>query len=247
VAAPNNLLADDTIHALSSGATPAAIAVVRISGPAAGRILSDLAGKLPEPRRASLRTLHDAQREVLDHALVLWFPGPATATGEDLAELHLHGGRAVIDAVEAALADGGSRHAEPGEFTRRALLNGRLDLNEVEGLADLLAAETDYQRREALRRTEGVLGRQLETWSRKLLAIAARYEAAIDYDGEIDLEDGAELKASVFELVDTIDAALSRVSAERLRDGLRVAITGSVNAGKSSLFNAMVGNDAAIV
>jgi tRNA modification GTPase len=255
VAAPNNAAPSappdtitDTIHALSSGRPPAAIAVVRLSGPAAGAILGGLAGGLPAPRRAGLRSLRDRHGDLLDHALVLWFPGPTTATGEDLAELHLHGGRAVIEAVLAALADAGSRLAEPGEFTRRALLNDRLDLGEVEGLADLLAAETEYQRREALRRADGALGRRLAGWSGDLLAIAARIEAAIDYDGEAeDITGDAPIGAAIDTLVADIDAALSRVPAERLRDGLRIVIVGPPNAGKSSLFNAIVGRDAAIV
>ena len=159
--------ADSTIYALSSGAPPAAIAIVRISGPDAGATLAALAGSCPSPRTASLRRLRDQRGEQLDHALLLWMPGPRTATGEDLAELHLHGGRAVVAAVFAALAQRGLRQAEPGEFTRRALFNGRLDLSAVEGLADLLAAETESQRREAMRRADGLLGRKLDGWMRR--------------------------------------------------------------------------------
>ena len=252
MAAPSNAASPalpDTIHALSSGQPPAAIAIVRLSGAGASAILAGLAGSLPAARRASLRSLRDQSGDLLDRALVLWFPGPATATGEDLVELHLHGGRAVVEAVLVALATAGSRLAEPGEFTRRALLNGRLDLGEVEGLADLLAAETEYQRREALRRTDGALGRRLAGWSEHLLAIAARIEARIDYDGEADVADneGSPIDEIIRFLGSDIDEALSRIPAERLRDGLRVAIVGPPNAGKSSLFNAIVGRDAAIV
>jgi tRNA modification GTPase len=184
----------------------------------------------------------------LDHALLLWFPGPATATGEDLAELHLHGGRAVVAATLAALSAIGLRLAEPGEFTRRALLNGRLDLSAVEGLADLLAAETDSQRKEALRRADGLLARKLEGWAKRLIAVAARIEAAIDYDGEVEVEtEQATTSADLDDILSEVDAALAVPPAERLRDGLRVAIIGPPNVGKSTLFNALVGRDAAIV
>jgi tRNA modification GTPase len=184
----------------------------------------------------------------LDHALLLWFPGPATATGEDLAELHLHGGRAVVAATLAALSAAGLRLAEPGEFTRRALLNGRLDLSAVEGLADLLAAETDSQRKEALRRADGLLARKLEGWAKRLIAIAARIEAAIDYDGEMEVEAGqGSTLTDLHDVLGEVDGALAVPPAERLRDGLRVAIIGPPNAGKSTLFNALVGRDAAIV
>ncbi len=244
---PNNASAfRDTIYALSSGPPPAAIAIIRISGPAAGEALDALVGSRPAPRQASLRHLRDSKGEPLDHALILWFPGSTTATGEDLAELHLHGGRAVVDAVQAALAYQGLRLAEPGEFTRRALLNGRLDLSAVEGLADLLAAETESQRKEALRRADGMLARKLEGWGDRLLAIAARIEAEIDYDGEVDIDEDATA-AAIRALRAEIEAALAVPPAERLRDGLRVAIIGPPNAGKSTLFNALVGRDAAIV
>lgn len=244
---PSNACAfRDTIYALSSGPPPAAIAIIRVSGPAAGETLEALAGPRPAPRQASLRHLRDGAGEPLDRALILWFPGPATATGEDLAELHLHGGRAVVDAVQAALARWGLRQAEPGEFTRRALFNGRLDLTAVEGLADLLAAETESQRKEALRRADGMLARKLEGWGDRLLAIAARIEAEIDYDGEVDIDEDATA-AAIAALRAEIEVALAVPPAERLRDGLRVAIIGPPNAGKSTLFNALVGRDAAIV
>ena len=240
--------ASETIYALSSGAPPAAIAIVRISGPAARETLVAIAGAAPLPRHASYRRLRDQYGEMLDQAMVLWLPGPGTATGEDLVELHLHGGRAVVAAVLAVLADLGLRLAEPGEFTRRALFNGRLDLSAVEGLADLLAAETESQRREALQRADGILGRRLAEWMQRLTAIAAAIEVAIDYDGE---DDGAEEKDAtadaIHRLASDIAAALATPPAERLRDGLRVAIVGPPNAGKSTLFNALVGGDAAIV
>lgn len=240
--------ADETIYALSSGAPPAAIAIVRVSGVSAGEALTALAGSLPPPRRASYRRIHDGHGELLDHAMILWLPGPDTATGEDLVELHLHGGRAVVSATLAALRELKLRMAEPGEFTRRALFNGRLDLTAVEGLADLLAAETESQRREALRRADGVLGRKLAGWLQQLTNIAAAIEVEIDYDGEADVATaGSVHRAAIVGLADEIDAALAMPPAERLRDGLRVAIVGPPNAGKSTLFNALVGADAAIV
>jgi tRNA modification GTPase len=247
VPAPTNAGTDDTIYALSSGRPPAAIAVVRVSGSRAGAILAQLTGRMPYPRRATLATLRDEASDPLDRALILWFPGPASATGEDCAEFHLHGGIAVTDAVLAAIGRTGARLAEPGEFTRRALFNGRLNIAEVEGLADLLAAETEAQRREALRRSEGALGRRLRGWTDRIVTASARIEAAIDYDGDVGGGDGEGLANDIDSLVGEIDAALCVPPAERLRDGVRVAIVGPVNAGKSSLFNALLGSDAAIV
>ncbi|MBX3560797.1 MAG: tRNA uridine-5-carboxymethylaminomethyl(34) synthesis GTPase MnmE [Sphingomonas sp.] len=238
----------DTIYALSSGAPPAAIAVVRISGPKAGEALTALAGTLPPPRTARLAALRQAG-EVLDHALVLHFPGPNSATGEDVAELHLHGGRSVVAAVLAALAAmPGLRAAESGEFTRRAFEHGRIDLAEAEGLADLLAAETESQRRAALALAGGALSRQVEAWQKRLLAIAAGIEAELDFDDEGDVQKlgKSQPKDEVAALAAELGDWLARPSAERLRDGVRVVIAGPPNAGKSSLINALVGREAAI-
>lgn len=237
----------DTIFALSSGAPPAAIAVVRISGPAAIDAAKSLAKKDFVPRHATLVALEDDGAE-LDSALVLTFPAPASATGEDLAELHLHGGRATVAAVLDALAKRpGLRPAEPGEFTRRAFANGRMDLNEAEGLADLLAAETEAQRRVAMAMAGGTLTRMIAGWRSQIIDAAARLEAAIDYDGEDDVLPWASRAADLTALAADIDAALTAPPAERLRDGLRVVIAGPPNAGKSTLFNALAGRDAAIV
>ncbi len=175
----------DTVFALASGSAHAAIAVMRLSGPAAGATVQALcAGTLPAPRHASLRRLRDPSGATLDHALVLWFPGPATYTGEDCAELHLHGGRAVIDGVADALIRVGLRPAEPGEFTRRAFLNGRMDLVEAEAVHDLIAAETEAQRRQALRQLEGELGALYQDWADRLRGILAYQEALIDFPDE---------------------------------------------------------------
>ncbi|HMT44260.1 MAG TPA: tRNA uridine-5-carboxymethylaminomethyl(34) synthesis GTPase MnmE, partial [Chakrabartia sp.] len=186
----------DTIFALSSGLPPAGIAVVRVSGPQARAALSALAGRLPEARRASFCRFRAADGAPLDDGLALWFPGPATATGEDLAELHLHGGRAVVAAVLAALgALPDLRMAEPGEFTRRAFENGRIDLAEAEGLADLLSAETESQRRAALVLAEGGLGRQVAGWQSELLHASALVEAELDLSDEDDVGEGAAAPA----------------------------------------------------
>ncbi|MFN3387381.1 MAG: tRNA uridine-5-carboxymethylaminomethyl(34) synthesis GTPase MnmE [Allosphingosinicella sp.] len=240
----------DTIYALSSGSPPAAIAIVRISGPRAAAALEALAGGGVEPRRAALRALrHPAGGELLDRALVLLFPGPNSATGEDLAELHLHGGRAVVRSVLKALAEiEGLREARPGEFTRRAFDNGRIDLSEAEGLADLLAAETEGQRRAALAMAGGALGRQVEAWRRRLLGLAAQIEAALDFSDEGEV--GEDLPAGWAEdlagFTAELEAMLARPPAERLRDGVRLVIAGPPNAGKSSLLNILAGREAAI-
>lgn len=243
----------DTIFALSSGPPPAGIAVIRISGPQAGPALRALCGKLPAPRRASLATLADpADGTHLDRTMVLWLPGPGTATGEDSAELHLHGGRAVVAAVEAALERlPGLRRAQAGEFTRRAFANGRIDLAEAEGLADLLSAETELQRRVALAMAEGALSRDVEAWRAELLRISARLEAALDFSDEDDVGEGeatlpAGFAGECIALAERIDAWLSRPRAEPLKEGFRVVLAGPPNAGKSTLFNALVEQEAAI-
>jgi tRNA modification GTPase len=237
-----------TIFALSSGAPPAALGIIRISGPAAGEALVALAGRKPVPRRATYLPLRDMAGEVLDHALVLWLPGPATATGEDVAELHCHGGRAVIAAIEEALAALPKlRRATSGEFTRRAFANGRIDLAEAEGLADLLSAETELQRRSAVAMAGGSLSREVEDWRSRLLAASAQVEAVLDFADEDDvalLSDDfvQQLRA----LGDDIGAWLARPRAEVLREGFRVVLAGPPNSGKSTLFNALIESDAAI-
>jgi tRNA modification GTPase len=238
----------ETIFALSSGAPPAAIAVVRISGPAARGALQALAGRLPAERRAVAATLRDSAKAVLDRALVLWLPGPNTATGEDTAELHLHGGRAVVSAVAGALAAlPGLRAAEPGEFTRRAFVNGRIDLAEAEGLADLLSAETELQRQAALAMAGGAFSRQVEQWRERLLGLSASVEAVLDFADEDDV---ATLPANFLQQIDLLrqelGAWLDRPRAETLREGFRVVIAGPPNAGKSTLFNILVQSEAAI-
>jgi tRNA modification GTPase len=242
----------DTIFALSSGRPPAAIAVVRLSGPRAGEALKALAGKIPEPRKAALARVRDPQSgEMIDEALALWFPGPRSETGEDMAELQLHGGRAVVAAVFAALSRiEGLRMAEPGEFTRRAFENGHLDLTAVEGLGDLIYAETEAQRRQAYRQLKGLLGDRAETWRKRLIEALALVEARIDFSDEADVPEdlvGPALKIAA-ELAAEISAALAGAArGERLRDGLVVAIAGPPNAGKSTLLNRIARREAAIV
>lgn len=238
----------DTIFALSSGSPPAAIAVVRVSGPQAGGALAALAGNLPKPRMASYRTLRVSRGTVLDQALVLWFPGPRTATGEDLAELHLHGGRAVVAAVEAALADmPGLRRAEPGEFTRRAFAHGRIDLAEAEGLADLLSAETELQRLTAIAMAGGAFSRQVEDWRERVLAASAQVEAVLDFGDEDDVAElPPDFAQRLERLADDLSGWLSRPRAEALKEGFRVVLAGPPNAGKSTLFNALIEDEAAI-
>ncbi len=221
---------------------------MRISGPEADAALAALTTmKSPEPRYTALRTLR-AGGAPLDTALVIRFPGPDSATGEDLVELHLHGGRATIAAVSAALAQiPGLRPAEPGEFTRRAFENGRMDLSEAEGLSDLLAAETEHQRRSALAMVSGGLSRLVEEFRGELLAASARVEAAIDFAGEDDVSPWPERSTVLDAMADRINALLANPPAERLRDGVRIAIAGPPNAGKSTLINSLVSRDAAIV
>jgi tRNA modification GTPase len=231
---------------------PAAIAVVRVSGPQAGEALHTLAGRLPEARRAVLADLRDPAGKPLDRALILWFPGPTTATGEDLAELHLHGGRAVVAAVEAALdAIPGLRRAAAGEFTRRAFFNGRIDLAEAEGLADLLAAETESQRVQALGMASGHVSRAVAAWQDRLLTLMAGAEAELNFADEDDVEVGEvvaqRLIAGMGTLADELSDWLARPTAEVIAEGLSVVIAGPPNAGKSTLINALAQRELAIV
>jgi tRNA modification GTPase len=238
----------DTIFALSSGAAPAGIAVVRVSGPAAREALERLAGAVPEPRKLQFAALRDGAGQVLDRGLVAYLPGPGTATGEDIAELHLHGGRAVVAAVEAALAAmPGLRRAEPGEFTRRAFANGRIDLAEAEGLADLLSAEPELQRRSALEMAGGKFSHRVEDWRTQLLTLSAQVEAVLDFDDEGDVAGLPPLfRQEINALSNQIGEVLAWPHAETLREGFRVALAGPPNAGKSTLFNALVESEAAI-
>jgi tRNA modification GTPase len=250
----------DTIFALSSGRLPAAIAVVRVSGPRAGHALTALVRKMPAPREAMLVRLREpangeldatAGGEPIDDALVLWFPAPKSETGEDTVEFHLHGGRAVVAALVRALgAMEGLRPAEPGEFTRRSFANGKLDLTGVEGLADLIGAETEAQRRQAFRQLRGLLGEQAERWRARLISALALVEAVIDFpdEGDVPHDLVAPARGIARELYDKIGALLDdRHRGERLRDGLVVAIAGPVNVGKSSIINRLAGRAAAIV
>ncbi|MDB5458960.1 MAG: tRNA modification GTPase TrmE, partial [Caulobacteraceae bacterium] len=222
----------DTIFALATAAGRAAVAVVRISGPRAEQVLRSLAPPLAAPRRAALRRLRGADGGALDEALVLWLPGPGSFTGEDSAELHLHGGRASVEAVTAALADLGLRLAEPGEFSRRAFQNGKLDLTQAEAIADLVDAETDGQRRQALGQLEGGLSARYADWRGRLIQALARLEAAVDFPDE-DLPDAlsAEVGRRVSGLADELEAALADEGrGERVREGYRIALVGAPNA-----------------
>ena len=242
---------DQTIFALSSGRVPSAIAIVRVSGTRAGKVLSALAGKMPTPRSATRALLRSADGQPMDDAVVLWFPGPASATGEDVAEFHVHGGRAVLASLFAALsAFENVRPAEPGEFTRRAFENGKLDLTEAEGLDDLIHADTDRQRRQALRQLKGLLGDKARDWRAQIIEASALIEAGIDFSDEGDVP--AELIGPALAKIEALLAEIEKVlaaqgQAERLRDGLVVAIAGPVNVGKSTLINQLARREVAIV
>jgi tRNA modification GTPase len=248
---PQSDVPRETIYALSSGAGRAGVAVIRISGPAAGGALEALAGKRPAARKAVLRRLRElGSGETLDRGLVLWFPAPGSVTGEDVAELHVHGGRAVIDGVLEALGRlPGLGPAEPGEFTRRAFENGLLDLTAAEAIADLVAAETAAQRRQAQSQLEGALAALYDGWRERLVGALAHLEAAIDFSDE-DLPEAVLAKArpALAELAREIAGHLDdRHRGERLRDGITVAIVGAPNVGKSSLLNTLARRDVAIV
>jgi len=242
----------ETIYALSSAVGKAGVAVVRVSGAAAADVCRQLTGReLPAPRSAVRRQVRSISSEdVLDEGLVLWFPGPASFTGEDVAELHIHGGLATVTAVLEAVGEiSGTRIAEPGEFTRRAFLNEKMDLTAAEGLADLIDAETEAQRRQAILQSSGALGRLYESWRDRLMGALAHVEAVIDFPEE-GLPESA-LAAAQTQILGILDSITQHVEdrsvGEQLRRGIRVAIVGPPNAGKSSLLNALAGRDAAIV
>lgn len=239
----------DTIFATATAPGRAAVAVVRVSGPGAKAAITGFGGVVPSPRRAALRRLQDRQGRVLDQALVLWFPAPRSYTGEDCVEFHLHGGPAVVGAVTAALHGLGLRLAEPGEFTRRAFENGKLDLAQAEGVADLIDAETEAQRRQALAQVEGALSGAQTRWREDVIEALSWFEAAVDFPDEEPPEDVADRAAPVLNrLIADLEKAGADVDrGERVRQGYRIALIGAPNAGKSTLLNALAEREAAIV
>jgi len=239
----------DTIYAPATAAGRAAVAVVRLSGPGTREALAALAGGVPLPRRATLRPLQDADGEAIDQALVLFFEGPESYTGEDVAELQVHGGPAVVGALVAALHALGLRLAEPGEFTRRAFENGKLDLAQAEGVADLIDAETEAQRRQALDQLGGRLSEVQAAWTDALTEALAMLEAAVDFpDEEVPQDVATRARPALERLVAELEAAAADAErGERVREGYRIALIGAPNAGKSTLLNALAGRDAAIV
>lgn len=241
----------DTIFALSSGRPPAGVAVIRVSGPRAGEALRQLAGGVPEPRRAALVTLCDGAGEAIDRGLALFFPAPASFTGEDCAEFHVHGGRAVVAALADVLAEmPGMRAAEPGEFTRRAFLNGKMDLVEAEALADLVSAETEAQRRFAVAGAGGAQSGLYAGWRRRIVHARAMIEAELDFADEGDVP-GSVSEAVWSDIAGLVGEIGRHVDgfrrAELIREGYSVVIAGAPNAGKSSLLNALARRDVAIV
>ncbi|MBS0411939.1 MAG: tRNA uridine-5-carboxymethylaminomethyl(34) synthesis GTPase MnmE [Proteobacteria bacterium] len=239
----------ETVFAPATAPGRAAVAVVRMSGPATRAALQALGARLPAPRRAALRTLRAADGALIDKGLVLWLPGPTSYTGEDSAELHLHGGTAVVGALTQALLAAGLRLAEPGEFTRRAFENGKLDLDQAEAVADLVDAETEAQARQALGQLGGALGQRYDRWRAQLIEALAQLEAAVDFpDEEVPADVAARARDPLDRLLAELDEALAdEARGRRVREGYRIAIIGAPNAGKSSLFNALLGRDAAIV
>jgi tRNA modification GTPase len=239
----------DTIFAPATAPGRAAVAVVRVSGPAARQAVAALAGIVPPPRQARLRALKAPDGAPIDQALVLWFPAPGSYTGEPSAEFHVHGGPAVVAALVEALSDFGLRLAEPGEFTRRAFENGKLDLAQAEGVADLVEAETDAQRRQALAQLDGALGRAQAAWRADLVDALAMFEAAVDFpDEEIPADVAARARPALERLAAALEDAREGVKrGEQVREGFRIALVGAPNAGKSTLLNGLVRRDAAIV